>query len=378
MKTVLIVTSCFEIGGSRTSLQSLLSVLDTSKIKVDIFARECKGALKYKMPNCTVLPECIWLSHHIYDGNVLQKFICRCLYCIRIIFQILGIDLFRLYGYMGGRRIGSGNYDAVIGFDETMPRYISYLPAKKRISWIHCDYRRHTHSVNEQKFYERIDNIVCVSNFAKESFIDVLPKFASKVVVIENVINIDDIIIKSRERLVGIERFFSKKDDIFSIISIGRLDPVKQFEKIPSIAAEVKNLLNGSHKFQWLILGGGNDVVMNNIHSEIKKYNLENEVKTLGMQSNPFPFLAHSHLYVCTSLSETFSYTIHEGLALRVPFICNNFPGASESVSVGKEGFVLPIEEMPKRIVELIIHPLRIKECSICNDKLLQNFYDLI
>ena len=162
------------------------------------------------------------------------------------------------------------------------------------------------------------------------------------------------------------------------MISIGRLDQVKQFDKIPAIAAEVKKILRGSHDFQWLIVGGGNELVKRDIESEIKKYDVANEVKMLGMQSNPYTYLGKSDLYVCTSSSETFSYTIHEGLALKVPFICNTFPSASESVHVGKEGFIMPIEEMPQKIASLIINPIKIDDCTISNDQLLRDFYNLI
>ena len=46
------------------------------------------------------------------------------------------------------------------------------------------------------------------------------------------------------------------------------------------------------------------------------KHGVCDEVKLLGMQSNPYPYLAKSDLYVCTSSSETFSYTIHEFVSL--------------------------------------------------------------
>lgn len=376
MKKILIITGSFEIGGSRSSLYSLLSVLDPNKVQVDVFAREHTGPLMDCMKNCKILPENIWLSHRILKGNKIKQSVCRILYYLRGAFQKLGLDLFKYYNYIGGKQIGSDNYDAVIGFDETLPRFISCLPAKKRISWLHCDYRRHSHDIDETSYYSKIDTIVCVSKFAQDTIVEVLPQFKEKTVVIHNAINIEDIVAKSRETNPVIEHVFEDKK--FTMISIGRLDPVKQFEKIPAIAAEVKDILNGSLCFQWLIIGGGNEGVRCIIEDEIKKHGVVDDVIMLGMQSNPYTYLAKSDLYVCTSSSETFSYTIHEGLVLKIPFICNNFPSASESVHVGKEGFIMSIEEMPKKIASLIKNPIKVDDCTITNDQLLRDFYNLI
>lgn len=377
MKKILIITGSFEIGGSRTSLCSLLSVLDSKKVNVDVFAREHVGPLKDNLHNCRILPENIWLSHRIVTGDLASKCICKLLYYLRGSLQKIGVDLFKLYNFIGGKLIESYKYDAVIGFDETLSRYISFIPAKKRIIWLHCDYRRHINGEDETRYLNKIDRIVCVSKYAEETLLEVFPQYKDKTIVINNAINIEDITTKSLLYYPDADRLF-EDDKKFTLISIGRLDPVKQFEKIPAIAFEVKRLLNGSHKFQWLIIGGGNESVKSIIVDETEKYGVRDEVKLLGMQSNPYPFLAKSDLYVCTSSSETFSYTIHEGLALEVPFLCNTFPGASESVHVGKDGIILSLDEMPMKIVELMHHPLKVKGCTITNDKLLNDFYNLI
>lgn len=377
MKKILIITGSFAIGGSRSSLCSLLSVLDPQKVEVDVFAREHIGPLMDNMPNCRVLPENVWLSHRIYKGNIIKRLLCQILYVARGVFQKAGIDLFKLYNYIGGHQIGSDKYDAVIGFDETLPRFVSSLPAKKRITWLHCDYRRHAQGTDQTMYYDRIDKIICVSKFAADTLLEVYPQYKDKVEIIRNAINIEDIIEKSKKVNDNVNRLFEDTTK-FTVISIGRLDPVKQFEKIPAIAAEVKNLLKGSHAFQWLIIGGGNNSVKSEIEFAIQEYHVADEVKLLGMQSNPYTYLAKSNLYVCTSSSETFSYTIHEGLALKVPFLCNTFPSASESVQVGKEGFILPLSDMPTKIVELMDNPMHISECTITNNELLEKFYNII
>lgn len=379
MKNILIVSGSFSIGGSRTSLCSLLSVMDSNKVHVDLFVREKKGPLKASFVNCTILPENVWLSYKVFEKGFIIKIMCYILYIIRGALQKVGVDMFKIYNYIGGKQINSEKYDAVIGFDETLTRFISFLPAKKRISWLHCDYRRYAKGIDESKYFKRVDRVVCVSKFARETIVEVLPQLQNKIVIIRNAINVGDIVTKSKMKSSNVELFFSNEaKEKFTIISIGRLEPVKQFDKIPSIAAEVKKILNNRHKFQWLIVGGGDDAVKKKIESEIYKNRVENEVKCLGMQTNPYPFLGKSDLYVCTSSSETFSYTIHEGLALKVPFVCNDFPGAFDSVQVGNEGFILPLSEMPQKIAYIISHPMIVNECTITNEHLLDVFYNII
>lgn len=379
MNRILIITGSFEIGGSRSSLYSLLSVLDMGRVQVDVFARERIGPLKDSMSNCRILPENVWLSHRIYEGSWLRRMLCILLYFLRGSLQRVGLDLFKLYNSIGGKQIKTDTYDAVIGFDETLARFVSYLPAKKRIVWLHSDYRRYVGDRNETKYYERIDHVVCVSRFAKEAFLSVLPQFEPKVVIIRNTINVEDIVAKSKLVTPDVERIFPQgEENPFTIISIGRLDPVKQFDKIPAIAADVKVRLDGSKRFQWLIIGGGDNGAKHEIEKGIEAYRVAGEVHLLGEQTNPYPYLANSDLIVCTSLNETFSYTIHEGLALQVPFLCNDFQGASDSVHVGQEGYVMPIADMPAKIVEMINSPMHIGACTISNEELLDVFYNLL
>ena len=82
------------------------------------------------------------------------------------------------------------NYDAIIGFDESLSHYISLLPAKKRICWIHCDYRRYVKGKNESKYYDKIDTIVCVSESMRKVFCDYYPNCSHKTVTIHNIIDI--------------------------------------------------------------------------------------------------------------------------------------------------------------------------------------------
>ena len=362
MKSVLIIVNEFKIGGTISSLNSLLSIIDNKKIKVDIFSRLRKGPYYESLPNCSILKENVWLSHTVYEQSYFVKKAALLLLCVRKLFEHLGVNLYPLYNYIGGKLIHSWDYDAVIGFDETLVNFVSYLPAKKRINWIHCDYRRFANGKDESKFYDRIDTVVCVSEFVRGVFCDIYPQYRHKTVAIHNVINENDIVRKSKLPIDD-NRFFT---DDFTIVSCGRLDPVKQFTKIPKIAAELKAKV--SKPFRWYIIGGGNDKEEKKIKTEIALTRTIQNVITLGMKSNVYPYLKKADLYVCTSASESFPMVVNEAKVLSVPVITNNFPSAIESIRDGIDGFICSMDEMPDYIIRQMNNPLMIRNNNYKND----------
>jgi glycosyltransferase involved in cell wall biosynthesis len=346
MKKILIVITSFEMGGTLASLNSLLSVLEGKDLKVDIFAMLHKGDFYGRLPNCTILGENAWLSHDVFHRSALVKAFVKLKLVLRKLFEHVGIDLYALYNYIGGKQIHSDEYDAVIGYDETMARIICRYPAKKRINWIHCDYRRYAQGKDETKYYDRIDEVVCVSEFAKNVFTDIYPQYKDKVKTIHNVINLDLITQKAKESIDD-KRFVTER---YTIISCGRLDPVKQFSKIPKIAAKIKEQYQ--HPFRWYIIGSGIEAERQQIEAEIDSNGVTDEVVMLGLKSNPYPYLAKSDLYVCTSVSESFPMVVNEAKALCIPVVSNDFPSVKESLRDGIDGYVCTIDEMANTIVK--------------------------
>lgn len=334
------------MGGTLASLNSLLSVLEGKDLKVDIFAMLHKGDFYGRLPNCTILGENAWLSHEVFHRSALVKAFVKLKLVLRKLFEHVGIDLYALYNYIGGKQIHSDEYDAVIGYDETMARIICRYPAKKRINWIHCDYRRYAQGKDETKYYDRIDEVICVSEFAKNVFTDIYPQYKDKVKTIHNVINVDLITQKAKESIDD-KRFVTER---YTIISCGRLDPVKQFSKIPKIAAKIKEQYQ--LPFRWYIIGSGIEAERQQIEAEINSNGVTDEVVMLGLKSNPYPYLAKADLYVCTSVSESFPMVVNEAKALCIPVVSNDFPSVKESLRDNVDGFICTIDEMANTIVK--------------------------
>lgn len=375
MKKVLIVMPSFSIGGISTSLYSLLSIIDTKRLEVDVFAKPT-GFYKDKMPNCKVLPQNIWLSYPYIGGNFLIRIFQKVIYGLRFLFSKVGINIFPLIYWMGGKSLHSDKYDAVICFCEGIAYMVSCFPAKKKIQWIHCDYRRHLEINNpqfEQYAYNRYDTVVCVSEYGRSVFSDVYPEFAHKTVAIHDVIDVENIKKKAKEVNDLDERFTT---DYFAIVSCGRLDPIKQFSIIPEIANKVRAMCE--IKFRWYIIGGGFPEEANIIKDNISFYNIEDSVIMLGEKNNVFPYMAKADLFVCTSESETFSMVINEAKALRVPVISNNFPSAKESIKNKVDGIITPLTQMAETISSFMQNPMKIGEPEFNNKEIMESFVQIV
>ncbi|MBR6972696.1 MAG: glycosyltransferase [Bacteroidales bacterium] len=374
-KRVLFVMPQYEIGGITISLYSLLSKIDPERIQADVFAAP-KGPYKGKMPNCRELPQNIWLSYPYLNGCIWGRLFQTVVYGLRYVLSKVHINTFPLIHWIGGKSLQTDKYDAVVCFSEGMAYTVCSFPAKKLIQWIHCDYRRHLETNNpkfERYAYERFDAVVCVSDFVKGVFSDIYPEYAEKTIAIHNVINVEDIRAKAKDDSQLDERF---KTDAFTIVSCGRLDPVKGFSSIPRLANQIKRLTDRS--FRWYIIGGGFVEEKRKIEDEIKRFNLDNEVILLGFKTNAYPYIAKADLYVCTSQSESFPLVVNEAKALSIPVVSNNFPSVYESVEEGIDGYVVSLDNMPKKIVESMETPLSVPSNRINNSASLEAVYRVL
>jgi glycosyltransferase involved in cell wall biosynthesis len=168
------------------------------------------------------------------------------------------------------------------------------------------------------------------------------------------------------------------KNDLYSIISIGRVSYQKQFTKIPSIASKLKQY---GCKFYWYIIGDGPE--KQKLEEEITKHNVADTVILLCKQNNPYKYLAKANLFALTSVYESYPTVINEALVLNIPIISNDIPPIYEMLN-DKQGFIATIEEFPQRIKWIIDNNWQIQskttDCWVKrhNDFVMTMFYNLI
>lgn len=348
MKKVLFVVPQLSHGGSNKSLENILSKLDSSILEIKIYSL---GTNEHNLPYYEV-----FFSHLITQGMLYRiavgvKLIRKILNAIQ---NYLKIDVWHYIYHIEANRIQKKeNFDVVIGFEESYATvFASRFTCEKKIAWMHCDYnlyKIYSGGRDEHALYRRFNHIVAVSEFAKRVFVDNFPEAKDKTSVIYNILDCDRIKEHAKEEIQD-ERF---KTDNFTIVSIGRITEVKQFDLIPDFARQIKSINLNSY-FRWYIIGDGDEYIKEQIERKIKEYGLEDTVILLGAKSNPYPYIKQAHLHVCTSRTESWSYVINEAKVLHTPVVTLRCGSSEEVVVDGKTGLITTKENISSVVSELI------------------------
>lgn len=343
-KKILFVIPEYSHGGTNKVLENLLSFLDKKKYDINIFSLYEDGGDYYKNVFAPYIVKKTWLYYFLHDNVFTRKI-------MGLYNRITKRDNFNwLYKREANMLQSAHHYDTIIAYQEgTATTFVSnIIDNVKKIAWIHCDYGnwatewQKKGDIYKYKIYHKI---VCVSETAKNIFISVFPEFQDKTVAIYNVQDRETIIQMSNQS-VDIPYYDYKK---FNIISVGRLSPVKQFDKIPSIISSMgQDIINRIH---WYIIGAGQQE--ETILNEIRNHGMEKVVIPLGAKNNPYPYFKQSDLYVCTSRSESLPTVIIEAEILQTPVLSNCFPSAGEVVD-RRCGWICSIDEMPVIIKNII------------------------
>lgn len=358
-KSVLFIISSFRWGGINVALQSLLKQIDPEEIKVDIFVMVHSGNYENKFDNCTILPKNYFVDALI-DHARLKSGVTKLVSGGMKVLNKLTKDRFQhwVFKIVGNRLAKQKHYDAIIGWHEGVPTtFVSHINHPNKIAWIHCDYANYTDTPYEREYYNKLQTIVCVSEYTRETFLSFYPELESRTKCIYNVLDVEGIKAKALEPVTD-----DFKTDKFTIISVGRVSPVKQFSKIPEIARKV---VDAGCDFTWYILGPTYPgAEYDSLMANLDKYNVRDYVKLLGGKDNPYPYIAKSDLLVSTSLSESWGYTINEAKVLGVPAVSTDWGAAKESIEDGQDGYIANLHGLHTAIVKMIMD--RTQYESVC------------
>lgn len=257
----------------------------------------------------------------------------------RIIYKIKYKLIYKLPCKLIYKFVINDKYDIEIAFVEGFAtKFIATSSNKrsKKIAWVHVDPIDRSYSDNYFKnlnsqinCYKKYNNIICVSNAVANSFKKKFEVYDT-VKVIYNPIDSNDIINKSKDTTINI------KKDKLTLCTIGRLTEQKGYDRLLKI---IKKLKNEGLNFELWILGDGEqrDLIENYIY----KNNLNDFVKLLGFNKNPYKYLKLADIFVCSSRAEGFSLAIAEAMVLGVPIISTNCSGPSELLSFGDHGILV-------------------------------------
>lgn len=212
------------------------------------------------------------------------------------------------------------------------------------------------------KIYNNMDEIICVSEYAKES-IENLIGYSSKTKL--SIFN-KNMELNYKSNKVNLNKIINNK--IFTIVSVGRLVWEKGYDRLIRIH---KKLIDNGVENRLIIIGDG--LQRNVLEELIEKLDVKDSCFLIGSVENPYSWIANCDLFVSSSVSEGLSLTIMECMILGKPIVATKTSG-SEYLLKYKYGLIVNNEEdslydgIKTIIVNRDIREYYIKQLKECNE----------
>lgn len=209
------------------------------------------------------------------------------------------------------------NYD-IVHTHGAKATQITYL-LNKISSFIHIASK---HNTRKGKIFNKIKNVISVS-----------------IEVAKTINHPSKVLYFGIQKNVNLE---PKKNDTFTILAVGRLDPIKGFDNL------IEQISKLDFDFHLNIIGEGSQKVK--LERLIEDNNLKNKVSLLGFQNNIPEYLANNHLQVISSLTEGLPLTLLEGIMNSSVIISTPVGGI---VEVLDKDYLVKIEDFSTKITEI-------------------------
>lgn len=345
-----------EIGGAETALVGLLNALDPARVDVDLFLYDHRGEMMQ------FIPEWVNLLPQIPKYSVLERPIVELVK--RGFWDIAAARMWAkriskvAYKRSGSKQENNGGLDKMskcttpllpkINPSMTYDLAISFLTphrivaekvkAKKKIAWIHTDYTRvWVDAEDELKVWQKYDYVASISGDVTNTFLQVFPSLAPKIVEIENILS--PTFVRKRAELQDVDKEI-RHEGAITLLSVGRFSDAKNYDNVPDIC---KRLINKTKlNIKWYIIGYGGDEAL--IRQKIKEAGMEEHVILLGKRINPYPYIKVCDIYVQPSRYEGKSVTVREAQMLCKPVVVTNYPTAPSQIRSGVDGVIVPMD----------------------------------
>lgn len=230
------------------------------------------------------------------------------------------------------------HYDIIISFMEGMAvKMHSYVfdKADRNISWVHIDLKKKHWSLDffkneneELECYQRMDNIVFVSQDARIKFQELFHLDESKLEVIYNLIDCNSINDLSRQKKIGKTKF--------TICMVGRLNQQKRYDRAFEV---VRKLKDNGYDFELWVLGSGE--LETELKEMVETKNINDIVNFKGFVKPVYPYMKKADIFLNTSESEGYPLTLCEALCLGLPIVATNITGSNEILINSKAGILV-------------------------------------
>lgn len=337
-KRVLFVVDENRMGGVSILLEDMLKYLDRTKYKlsilvlhdVDIYFKELDDDIEviYGTKFFNII------DYNLKDLVESKKILMVLKKVYLVMLMKTGLIKYKIISER--KKILDEEYDIEIAFKDGFTAiFTAYGNSKKKIHWLHYEYKKYNANGNYPKLFNNIlptfDKIVAVSLTVMNDFNDIY-HLNDKTMVIENLIDTNKIIEKSKERL---DRKLDNNK--LNIVCIGRLHSCKGYDRLINIISKLSKkeleLLNVE------IYGDG--LERKKLEVLIKEKKLNNIVHLKGKVNNPYMYLKGNDLFVLSSYFETFGLVIVEAMTLGVPVLAVRNANTDKLINNKINGYIV-------------------------------------
>ena len=338
-KNILFIYSSMMVGGSTTSLLSLLNNIDYERYNIDLQLYDNNGELQSQInKQVNILEPCN------KKVKKYKKFI-NPLFWVELFFarflsfvkknRLINAQFMSKYEAMATEKLQK-NYDVAVSFLEFWPTeyLVRRTIAKKKICWIHIDVKEGgLLRFASKNTYKKADKIVLVSDSCKSNFELLYPQYRNKTYCVENLLSSKLVRSLSQEQtkitLSGKFKFITVCRIVYASKGLDRaLLAFKKLKDEGELTNEVK----------WYVIGDGLDY--NNMEQFIKDNDLEQNVILLGQHSNPYCIEKQADIFLLPSRYEGKPMAVTEAQMLGLlPVVCN-YSSAPEQIRDGYDGII--------------------------------------
>ena len=348
MANILVSGVRMDMGGTEIAQIAFMKKLLSEGHKVTLLLSQKRGPLMDRVPDgvrilAIPMKKSIFLDRmmgRVIDGRPFAfpvKCICK-------IFKIcIGKKRFTPF-LISKTKVLPGNYDLAVEFHgygkfPTAYTAVRVKAAKKALLFHDASIHWLEYVVSYLDCY---DKLYCVSDAVYDKLASMFPEKRSRMEVLHNFIDADEIRRKSAEK-ADISEFTGE----FKILTIARLEYQKGID-IAISAAQI--LKERGIPFKWYVIGDGSE--RKRLGRMIRAKGLDNSFILLGIRQNPYPYLKACDLFALTSRFEGYPVTLIEARALCVPILASDMPCIREQISDGINGILTPAD--PKKIADRI------------------------
>lgn len=368
MKKILFVYTKMIVGGSTTSLLSILNNMDYSTYQVDLLLLENGGDLFDQIPKEVRILEqadvyqtkpLLLNLRRLSSPRYLHAFIKS-----RILPKKLKNPLIRqqIMSYQAVRytRVLEESYDLAVGFLEFWPSiYVSQkVKAKKKITWVHIDYQETGLLADyDRACFGAFAHIVLVSERCVTNFQKIFPEYAKKALLVENILTQKTIRTLASQEEVDLPL---KKDQLHFVTTCRIVFSHKGLDR--GVRAFKKVLDAGLKDFTWYIIGDGPDRPA--LEAMIQELGLEEHIRLLGQKINPFPYMKAMDVFFLPSHYEGKPMAVTEAMMLGLVPLVTDYASAKDQISQGENGIIVANEEaaIEEALYRVIADPKEVRK----------------